>query len=125
MRVEGLACVDLDREPQARCRRDLGWEAIDAAVSNRAPLERGRPEPRIEPATQGGHDGAEWAWHHRDEVEGVRVAERSGEGQVLHYDNDPVVMGRACRRLYILSEPMSSGAAPAVASEVATGARPS
>ena len=76
--ADGLACVDLDREPQARCRRDLGWEASDDAVGARAPLERGRPEPRSEPATRGGQDGAEWAWRHRDEVAVVRGAERGG-----------------------------------------------
>ncbi|MBI2878844.1 MAG: helix-turn-helix transcriptional regulator [Candidatus Rokubacteria bacterium] len=83
----GHDCVDLDREPQARCWRDLGVEAIDDAVSGRAPLARGRAEQRIEPATPGGHDGAEWAWRHRDEVAVVRVAEWSGEDQVV-----------ACRR---------------------------
>ena len=43
----------------------------------------------------------------------------------MHYDNAPVGMGRASRRLHILQEPMSSGGAPAAASEGATGARPS
>ena len=43
----------------------------------------------------------------------------------MHYDNAPVGMGRASRRLHILQEPMSAGGAPAAASEGATGARPS
>ena len=79
--AEVLACVDLDREPQGLGRRDLGWEARDDAGWNRAPLERGRPAPRSELATPGGQAGAEWGWRHRDEVEGVRGAGRSGEDQ--------------------------------------------